>query len=130
MIFITGGAAQGKRDYVSRRFGLAPADILDGAHCEPAQVAGARCVIRYESLVRRLLIEGASPEAFTRSLIRTAPRLIVVQTEIGCGIVPLDPDDRTWREQAGRCGCLLAAAADEVVRLHCGIPVHLKGGSA
>jgi adenosyl cobinamide kinase/adenosyl cobinamide phosphate guanylyltransferase len=51
----------------------------------------------------------------------------VVATEVGSGIVPLDAAERAARERAGRLSCLLAARADTVVRVLCGIPVVLKG---
>lgn len=52
---------------------------------------------------------------------------VVVCDEVGCGIVPLDPDDRAWRERVGRLCCDLAARADAVVRVVCGIPQMIKG---
>lgn len=52
---------------------------------------------------------------------------VVVCTEVGCGIVPLERADRAWRERAGRLNCMLADEADAVVRMVCGIAVTLKG---
>ena len=123
MIFIIGGAAQGKRQYASGRTGIPAADMTDGAVCTPEEALHAPCILHYEQLVRRL----EDPEGFTQQLIRDNPAAVIVQQEIGCGIVPMDREERTWREHAGRCGCLLAAGADEVVRLFCGIPTHIKG---
>ncbi|RHS66485.1 hypothetical protein DW954_07495 [Clostridium sp. AM45-5] len=48
--------------------------------------------------------------------------------EIGCGIVPVDADDRLWREMTGDACQYLAARAGTVFRVVCGIPVLLKGG--
>ena len=52
---------------------------------------------------------------------------IVIATEVGGGVVPVDKNERAAREAAGRLGCLLAQRADAVVRVFCGIPVYLKG---
>ena len=52
---------------------------------------------------------------------------VVIATEIGGGIVPMDAGERTAREAAGRLACLLAARADCVVELFCGLPTVLKG---
>lgn len=52
--------------------------------------------------------------------------LIVISDELGCGIVPIDKNDREYRENNGRVMCLLAAKADSVVRLVCGIAVRIK----
>lgn len=51
---------------------------------------------------------------------------IVLLTEVGSGLVPVDPEDRASRETAGRFGVLLAERADEVYRVFCGIPKRLK----
>ena len=45
----------------------------------------------------------------------------------GGGVVPMDPAERAGREAAGRLACLLAARADCVVQMFCGIPTVLKG---
>ena len=50
----------------------------------------------------------------------------VACVEVGSGVVPLDLAERIWRERAGRLTNELAARADRVVRMICGIPVDLK----
>ena len=52
---------------------------------------------------------------------------VVIATEIGGGIVPIDPAERAAREAAGRLACLLAARASCVVEMFCGLPTGLKG---
>ncbi len=52
---------------------------------------------------------------------------VVIATEIGGGIVPIDPAERAAREAAGRLACLLAARANCVVEIFCGLPTVLKG---
>ena len=52
---------------------------------------------------------------------------IVLATEVGGGVVPMDPAERAGREAAGRLACLLAARAGCVVQMFCGIPTVLKG---
>ncbi|MFR2650893.1 MAG: bifunctional adenosylcobinamide kinase/adenosylcobinamide-phosphate guanylyltransferase [Gemmiger sp.] len=52
---------------------------------------------------------------------------VVTAAEVGGGVVPIDPADRAAREAAGRLACLLAARADCVVQMFCGLPTVLKG---
>lgn len=52
---------------------------------------------------------------------------IVITTEVGGGVVPMDAGERARRENAGRLSCLLAERADTVVRVFCGLPMVLKG---
>ena len=52
---------------------------------------------------------------------------VVIATEVGGGVVPVEPEAREAREAAGRLACLLAERADTVVRVFCGLPLVLKG---
>ena len=52
---------------------------------------------------------------------------IITATEVGGGVVPVDATERANREKAGHLACLLAARADCVVQMFCGIPTVLKG---
>lgn len=63
-------------------------------------------------------------EALAQQLARYP---VVIATEVGGGVVPMDAQERSRREAAGRLACLLAQRADTVVRLFCGLPTVLKG---
>lgn len=123
MIMITGGAFQGKTEYAKKRFGLSADDILEGGSCDISKLENVCCITHYELIVKRLIAEGADPLEFTEKLNAD----IVIITEIGSGIIPLEKSEREWREMTGRAGCILAGRADEVVRLSCGIPTVIKG---
>ena len=53
--------------------------------------------------------------------------LLVVTNEVGLGVVPPTPLGRWFRDALGAANRRLAAAADEVVLLVSGVPVHVKG---
>ena len=53
-------------------------------------------------------------------------RGVVACREVGCGVVPLDRADRDRREAVGRLCCDLAAQAEAVYRVNCGIAMQLK----
>ncbi|MBP1561515.1 MAG: bifunctional adenosylcobinamide kinase/adenosylcobinamide-phosphate guanylyltransferase [Oscillospiraceae bacterium] len=124
MIMITGGAYQGKTEFVRSRF---LCSITDGEACDLDSVFSAECIGNYHLLVKRLLARGDDPIAFTERLCRENPDLIVIMNEIGGGIVPIEKEDRIWREQVGRAGCIIADISDTVVRICCGIPTVIKG---
>lgn len=104
VILITGPLYSGKTDY-ARTLCADPAQI-----CTDAQTLAADCP-DLEELADRLAGQYA----------------VVTVTEVGGGVVPTDPAQRAAREAAGRLGCLLAARANTVVRVFCGLPLVLKG---
>jgi adenosylcobinamide kinase/adenosylcobinamide-phosphate guanylyltransferase len=54
--------------------------------------------------------------------------VIFVTNEVGMGIVPDNPASRLFRDLAGRCNQAMAAGADKVTLVSCGLPLHLKKG--
>lgn len=52
--------------------------------------------------------------------------IIFVTNEVGMGVVPDSPLGRSFRDMAGRCNQLMAAASDEAVLVVSGIPLFLK----
>ena len=80
----------------------------------------------------RRIVDVQALAAQSEDLSRLADELaqnydIILATEVGGGVVPMDAAERAAREAAGRLACLLAARADCVVQLFCGIPTVLKG---
>ncbi len=53
--------------------------------------------------------------------------VIFVTGEVGMGIVPDNPLARLYRDCVGTCNQLMAAAADRVTLVACGLPLFLKG---
>lgn len=52
--------------------------------------------------------------------------VLFVTNEVGSGIVPDNEEARHYRDLVGRCNQTMAAGADEVVLVSCGIPLILK----
>ncbi len=57
---------------------------------------------------------------------RIEATVIFVTNEVGSGIVPDNALARRYRDLVGLCNRLVAAAADEVVLVSCGLPMYLK----
>ena len=114
MILVVGGLAAGKEAYV-RSLGYGEVDFS-------SQLDAACPVITdVQELVRD---EDADVEALASRI--AAEKQVVLCVEVGSGIVPIDADERAWREKVGRTCTILADRADSVVRMVCGIPVTLK----
>ena len=79
------------------------------------------------SLRQTLAVLTAAAEDLESLADRLAAYDLVLATEVGGGVVPMDAAERAAREAAGRLACLLAARADCVVQMFCGLPTVLKG---
>ena len=101
MIFITGPLYSGKRTFAQKLPGTQLCDV------------------------QTLAADAADLPALADRLARDYD--ILIATEVGGGVVPMDAAERAAREAAGRLACLLAARADCVVQMFCGIPTVLKG---
>ena len=107
MIFVTGPLFAGKKEYIRKALGLSEAELRACAVWDVQELA-----------------YGAELPALAEALSKNE---IVIATEIGGGLVPIDPQEREKREAAGRLACLLAERADTVVRVSCGLGQILKG---
>ena len=122
LIMIIGGMAQGK-------------------HAFAAQFMHARCVDGLAERIREAALADRDPleeaNAFVRMIVTTRENttpddlaetqdLVLIYPEVGSGIVPMDPEERAWREAVGRVGCRIAAEADEVYRMVAGIAQRIK----
>lgn len=124
MVMITGGAYQGKTSYAVQNFNISEDYITDGKICALETTMTARCIKNYHELVKRLGTESIS---FTQKLCLRNREAVIIIDEIGCGIVPIEKSERVWRENVGRCGCIIVSNSETVVRMVCGIPLIIKG---
>ena len=108
MIFITGPLFSGKKDYVRNALRWSEEDMRRHAVWDVQELA-------------------AEAEDLERLADELSKKQVVIATEVGGGVVPMDPKERGSREAAGRLSCLLAERADTVIRVFCGLPRALKG---
>lgn len=123
MILIIGGAYQGKTGYASS---LGISDICDGASEDINGIWKHSAVNNFQLLVKRQLEAGLDPLEEAERLLDNNPNIVIISTEIGGGIVPLEKSERIWREAVGKVCCFLARKSERVVRVICGIPTIIK----
>ena len=127
-----GGRAQGKLELVLERHPeLTLSDVTD---CAAGPLDnGKKIIYHLQEIYRRQSREEDSPEAYERiteqilEVLRSHPDVIVIADETGAGVIPADPAEIHFREASGRGLCRIAAQADIVVRVICGLPRRLKG---
>ena len=125
MILIFGGAYQGKLDYVLERFKLTENDIYK---CDEADGPPENKKIIYEidKWILELIQADMNVEGEVQKFIEKNSDSIVICNDISCGVVPVDPVMRKWREAVGRTLAKLSKESSEVIRLFCGIPTRIK----
>ncbi|MBO4632666.1 MAG: bifunctional adenosylcobinamide kinase/adenosylcobinamide-phosphate guanylyltransferase [Lentisphaeria bacterium] len=111
-------------------------DIASALKQAERQHAGAALVDCLTVWINNLMFRD---ESFNeKGMIRETDRLltalkhfpgltVLVLNEVGQGIVPENASARIFRDCSGRCGQMIAAAADEVWYCVCGIPMKIKG---
>ena len=148
MILIVGGSHQGKSRAALRHFnrvnGMESSSVLDGRMMEKRGFGGveelyeallsADVILHLEKLFEYLMRENENQEDIGSAfLLQMEARekaegreRVLTADEIGCGIVPLDPFERDYREREGRFCQRAAAQAREVYRILCGLEMRLK----
>jgi adenosyl cobinamide kinase/adenosyl cobinamide phosphate guanylyltransferase len=122
-----GGYAQGKLSYVMKQTGISLDMVFDGASTfEDFYHRDVRILNHFQLFVRNRLREGKDPQEEIESMLLKFPRLIIISDEVGNGIVPMEAEEREYRERLGRILCTLAEKAEKVERIICGIGQRLK----
>ena len=125
MHLIIGGAFQGKTDWAKAQFDLTDADILECT--EDRDVDFSRpCVTHLERFALYCLRQGQEPKGVLLQEKDGWKDSVLICDDISCGVVPLDAEDRAWREACGRMLNDLSIQAETVTRMFCGLPQRLK----
>ncbi len=109
MIFIIGGAYQGKTQYAMENFG-----------------EGYVVWNHYHETVRQQLLDKKNPLEEAERRLQGEDKLIIISDEVGYGLVPVEAFEREYREAVGRVGCFLAGKAEQVIRVVSGIGQRIK----
>ncbi len=146
MKMVIGGAYQGKLRWTKTHIVENDRDIqenkneeskqwIDGETCGVEEIYHCIGIYHFHRYIARFLnsttkdsLSGLekSSENFAKELYKKNQELIIVTEEIGYGIVPLDPKERSYREQVGRVCTALAKESEEVYRVICGIGTRIK----
>ena len=111
---VIGGAYQGKTAYVREKYGLAEGEIQVCSE-EKEPDFRALFISHLERYVLFCLKKGIKPE------LRFAEGAVLLSDDISCGIVPMDPLFRRWREETGLFLREVAGRSHMVTRVSCGL---------
>lgn len=123
MDLVYGGAYQGKTAFAKEKFGLGENDIFV-CETEKEPSFDKKCISHIERLSYFCIKNGLEPaDYFFEHADKNA---VVISDDISCGIVPIDPLEREWREAHGRMLMRISKESGSVTRLFCGIGVKIK----
>ncbi len=127
MKLVIGGTAQGKLEYVLRKYGLQQNMVWDGCIQNHLERDEKFVVINhFHQWVKGRIISGGCPEDEILPFLDCNKDCIIICDEVGNGIVPIDPFEREYRERMGRILVQLAKRAEGVERIICGIAQKIK----
>lgn len=126
MILITGGAYQGKLEAAKNICGKQHPLVAEGETACLEEMEQADIISHFHLYIKKLMLTGTEPEEQIQKLVQKNPNIILEVTQLGCGVVPMDAFDRSYREKVGRISCRLAEQAEQVYLVNCGISKQLK----
>ena len=119
MDLIIGGAFQGKSEYARKTYNLKKEDVCECSIDKEPDLS-KRCIYRFERYILWCMRNSKQPQLSFRD------DQIIILSDIFCGVVPIEKEARLWREECGKASSVLAANANSVTRLLCGIPKRIK----
>ena len=140
MIFIIGGAFQGKLDYAIEKYNLKDDDVFECSEAEGCRVAGEmsggeelpaidfskKCIYKIQEFTYACVKCGVEPLDYFLEHETEWQDSILICEDIFCGVVPMGVDMREWRQATGRLCKYLSRQAESVVRIFCGLEQKLK----
>lgn len=118
MILIIGGAYQGKLDYAKTALGVADVYTCTGGEIDFSQ----KCIYQIEEFARF----HPDPVAYFSENREKWQHSVLICRDIFCGVVPMEAEDRAWRQRTGRLCQYLSREAAQVSRIFCGLEQRLK----
>ena len=125
MDLIIGGAYQGKTAFAKEKYALSDNDIFS-CTADSGVMFGTRCIDRLEEFTLSCVKNGTDAVELFRSRRSEWEGAVLICRDIFCGVVPLGAELRQWREMTGSLCRYLAAEAQSVTRIFCGLEQKLK----
>jgi adenosyl cobinamide kinase/adenosyl cobinamide phosphate guanylyltransferase len=126
MVLIFGGAYQGKLSFALDKFELTDDDVY---YCDENNIVmpeNKKIFYEIDKWILALVKANIDVTGAMQQFTETNTSALVSCNDISCGVVPVDPQMRIWREAVGRSLALLSRNASEVIRLFCGIATRIK----
>ena len=125
MILIFGGSYQGKLEFAKETFGITENDVFT---CTvDSEIDWSKKVLyNLDQSFHRHVREGKESREVLKDHLDQLKDKILIVNDISQGIVPMERENRDWREMTGRAMLYISKEADEVYRVFCGLGSKIK----
>lgn len=127
MELIIGGAYNSKLNFALKYYNLKESDFQNGAECLADEAFTKKGIYNLHLLIRRMIISGLDDYNKIIENIFSSNIEIIICSEVGSGIVPVNDIDNKVREYTGRILSILSERSKRVIRVYYGIPSVIKG---
>ena len=125
MVLIFGGSYQGKLDFAKENFGVSDEDIF--VCTQENEIDWSKKVIyNADQAFLRHVRDGKESRDVLAEHLDELKESIIIVNDISQGIVPMEREQRDWREMTGRAMLYISKQADEVYRVFCGLGSKIK----
>ena len=118
-----GGCFQGKRETVIKNENIK--NIINAENADMEEMLSAESIYGIDGFIRKNLDESLVNELADR-FISENKNVVIINNEVGYGVVPIDKNERLFRELNGRFNIRIAQSSDEVYRVVSGICTRIK----
>lgn len=118
-----GGCFQGKREAVIKNEKIK--NIINAENADIEEMLSAEGIYGIDGFIRKNLDESLVNELANR-FISENKNVVIINNEVGYGVVPIDKNERLFRELNGRFNIRIAQSSDEVYRVVSGICTRIK----
>ncbi len=126
MTIVFGGAFQGKCDFVLENFAYSRDDIYFCNENDTLIQTDLPVICGLHVHMFGMVRRGEDCMAWLDKMLPTWQGRVIIADDISAGIVPMDAQLRSWREQTGRALALLCEQATDVYRVFYSIPTKIK----
>ncbi len=124
MVFIIGGAYQGKLNWAEQTYSLNENDVFT---CTGTEIDFSwPCIRHLEEFTLSCVDSGVDPVSYFEMHAEQWTNSVLICGDVSCGVVPMSARLRLWRSETGRLCQYLAKHADRVSRIFCGLEQRLK----
>lgn len=124
MDLIYGGAYQGKTDFAMEKYNLTPEDFFN---CEGTAIDFTKKAVNHlERFTRACVRQGVDAVEELRKRKGEWQNTVFLCEDLSCGVVPMEAENRAWRNETGRVCQYLSREAKTVTRVFCGLGQVLK----